>query len=114
MQIISMADHNDFVESVTLDGALYKLHFGWNPHEGWAVDLRDGQNTDIIRNIAVVPNFPLLHMYRRHSGIPPGELVAVVNDASVQQIGREDFVTGKASLVYVPESEVANALETDV
>lgn len=114
MQVISLADHNDFVESVTLDGTLYKLHFGWNPHKGWAMDLRDGQNTDIIRSIAVVPNFPLLNMYRRHAGIPPGELLAIVNDSSVQRISRTDFISGKASMVYVPAAEVQNALEQDV
>ncbi len=114
MQTISLADHNDFIESVTLDGTLYKLHFGWNPHEGWNMDVRDGQNADIIRSIAVVPNFPLLDRYRRHGGIPPGELLAVVNDAAVRQIGRRDFIDGKAALVYVPAAEVKDALGQDV
>lgn len=113
MQILSMAEHNDFVEAATLDGTLYKLHFGWNPHEGWSVDVRDGQNADILRSIAIVPNFPLLNRYRRHSGIPPGELMAVVNDGG-ETLGREDFVTGRAQMVYVPEAEVKDALAAGV
>lgn len=111
---ISIADHNDFIEPATLDGTLYKLHFAWSPHGGWGLDIRDGQNSDIIRGIAVVPNFPLLDGYRRHGGIPPGELLAIVNDTAIQQIGRRDFVEGRASFIYVPESEVQDALEESI
>lgn len=114
MQIISLANRNDFVESVNLEGTMYKLHFAWNPKAGWSVDMRTAQNVDIIRSIAVVPNFPLLNMYRRHDSLPPGELMAVINEKNAQQIGRDDFMTGLANFVYIPLEELINAVETAV
>ena len=42
---ISMIDANDFVEQVTLDGEVYKLHFSWNDFaQQWTVDVRNMQN----------------------------------------------------------------------
>ena len=37
---ISMIDANDFVETVTLEGEPYKLHFSWNDFaQQWTVDV---------------------------------------------------------------------------
>lgn len=106
---LSMADSNDFVQSAVLDGTVYKLHFSWNSRASqWSVDIRNSSNEDIVRGIAIVPNFPLLHQYERN-GVPMGELLAVINNQDAdgsQVIGRDDFVAGKASIVYVPEVEV--------
>ena len=106
---ISMIDANDFVETVTLEGEPYKLHFSWNDYaQQWAVDVRNMQNEDIVRGIAVVPNYPLF-LQQKRAGLPRGELMAVVVDSSKadnQTIGRKSFVNGLYSLVYVPEVEV--------
>ena len=110
---ISMMDANDFVQSVTLDDTVYKLHFVYNDiFKGWSMDIRDSQNTDIVRSIRVVPNFPLLSQYKRHLDIK-GEMVATVT-TKIQNIGRSDFINGKASLVYVSEDELNAILETTV
>jgi len=110
---ITMFDANDFVTSVVVDKQTYKLHFGWNSNaEQWNMDVRNADNSDIVRGVAVVPNFPLLHQGRRN-GLPSFEIMAVVvNTASAdnQKIGRKDFVDGKFSLVIVPRSEV-NAIK---
>ena len=107
---ISMIDANDFVEQVTLDGEAYKLHFSWNDFaQQWTVDVRNMQNEDIVRGIAVVPNYPLFLQQKRATGLPRGELMAVVVDSSKkdnQTIGRKSFVDGLYSLVYVPEVEI--------
>lgn len=106
---ISMVDANDFVETVTLEGEPYKLHFSWNDFaQQWTVDVRNMQNVDIVRGIAVVPNYPLFLQHHR-AGLPRGELMAIVVDSSKadnQTIGRKSFVNGLYSLVYVPEVEV--------
>jgi len=115
MITISMADANDFVESVILDGAAYRLHFSWNGFaKQWTMDIRTATNEDIVRGIAVVPNFPLFQQYKRN-GTPRGEIAAIVVKpglAENQTIGRKDFVNGKFSMVYVAESEVATILGT--
>lgn len=108
---ISLIDSNDFVISTTLDDTVYKLHFAWNDYSGfWTIDFRDSDNTDLVRGIVVVPNFPLLNQYKVHN-LPKGELMAVINNNTKQQISRNDFVDGVASLVYIPRSELNAILE---
>lgn len=114
---ISMYDANDFVENVILDGETYKLHFGWNPYsKGWSMDMRNEKNEDLVRGISVVPNFPLIHQHRRIN-LPDGELLAVVANAvnpANQNIGRQDFLNGKFSLVYIPKNELDEILTASI
>lgn len=106
---ISMADANDFIESVTLGGTAYKLHFAWNDAaKRWTMDLLDNQNSPIVQGLLVVPNFPLFHQCHRN-GLPDGELMAVVvneDDDENQQIPRDGFTSGRFSLVFIPGSEL--------
>lgn len=115
---ISMYDANDFVESVILDGETYKLKFGWNPYgESWSMDVRNEKGEDLVRGISVVPNFPLLNQYRRISELPAGEFMAVVVNQEAtgsQKIGRQDFLNGKFSLVYIPKTEFDEILTATV
>lgn len=105
MQIISVIDSNDFVQQVSFDGVMYRLHFAYNSYiDQWSLDIRDNSNNDIVRGISIVPNFPLLAQYRRHNNIK-GELVAAVVNDSLKTIGRNDFKNGKASLIWVTEAE---------
>ena len=115
MITISMMDANSFVESVILDSSLYRLRFNWNDtSKNWYMDVCQNDNSDIVRGISIVPNFPLLNPYRRVKTLPPGELMAIVTNKTVKTIGRDDFVNGKATLVYMPKEELANALESAV
>ena len=107
---ISMRDANDYVQSVILEQENFKLHIAWNPEAYcWYVDVRTMSNEDIVKAIAIVPNFPLFNQYRRIGGLPAGELMAVVVDDSGkynQTIGRDDFMNGRFTLVYIPEDEL--------
>lgn len=108
---LSTIDANDFVQTVTLDGNSYILHYSWNDFsQQWTLGVRDMQNNDIVRGIAIVPNFPLLMQYHRNNAdLPRGEFMAVVVDASKtenQTIGRDDFINGLFSMVYIPEVEI--------
>ena len=45
MVSISVTDSNDFVETVTLDDKVYKLHFAYNSNsKDWTIDIRDSNN----------------------------------------------------------------------
>lgn len=116
MQKISMYDANDFVESVIIDGESYDLHFMWNPiSEAWFLDIRTATKEDIVRGIAVVPNFPILNQHRRITGLPRGEFMAVVaNITAGPNIGRYDFLNGKFSFVYIPRGEINEILEAKI
>lgn len=115
MVTIGMMDANSFAESVVLDSSLYRLRFNWNDtSKSWTMDVCTNDNADIVRGISVVPNFPLLNTYRRIKTLPSGELMAIVTNTDIKGIGRKDFVTGKATLVYMPKEELRNALEPSV
>ena len=121
MQEISMRDANDFVESVILEQENVKLHIAWNDEAyQWFVCVRNMSNVDLVRAIAIVPNFPLFNQYRRVAGMPQGELMAVVVDDEAegnQAIGRDDFINGRFTLVYRPAEEVdadKQAMETHI
>ena len=115
---LSMYDANDFITSAMLDNTPYKLHFSWNDHvPQWTVDVLTNDNVEIIRGIPIVPNLPLFSFYRRRSALPPGELLAVVvnqEETDNQSVGRNDFLNGKFTLVYVPKDEVNAILEANI
>ena len=114
---LSMYDANDFITSAMLDGEPYKLHFSWNDHvPQWTVDVLTNDNTEIVRGIPVVPNLPLFSFYRRYS-LPLGELMAVVvnqDEPENQSVGRQDFLNGKITMVYIPKDEVNAILEASI
>ena len=115
---LSMYDANDFITSAMLDGEPYKLHFSWNDHvPQWTVDVLMNDNTEVIRGIPVVPNLPLFSFYRRQKDLPQGELLAIVvnqDEEGNQAVGRQDFLNGKFTMVYVPKDEVNGILEANI
>ena len=117
MTSITMFDANDFIQTVTMNGEPYKLHFAWNDNaKQWYMDLLTNDNTEIIRGISIVPNLPLFSFYRR-ANLPLGELMAVIvnqDETENQSIGRNDFLNGKATLVYMSAEEVNDTLEAGV
>lgn len=113
MIAITLSDANDFVTSATLDGVTYKLHFAYNSYGYWTFDIRNMDNTDLVRGVRIVPNFPLLHQHRRQKGLPPGELMAIAVNGT-KPPGRNDFLNGKYTLLYVSEDEVNGILQTNV
>ena len=115
---LSMYDANDFIISTMLDGNPYKLHFSWNDHvPQWTVDVLMNDNSEVVRGIPVVPNLPLFSFYRRQANLPPGELLAVVvnqDEEGNQAVGRQDFLNGKFTMVYVPVGELNAILEASI
>lgn len=110
MQTITLPDANDFVISVTLDNESFRLRFSWNDTAGfWTMGIRNDQNVSIIEGIRCVPNYPLLAQYRRPA-LPKGELLCVILDDTQTTIVRDDFINGRARLVYIPEAELDGAI----
>ena len=107
---LSSIDANDFIQEVTLDKTAYKLHYSWNDYaQQWTLGIRTAQGDDIVRGIAIVPNYPLLMGHHRTANLPRGEFMAVVVDADNadnQTIGRDGFTSGRFSMVYIPEVEI--------
>lgn len=107
MITITLPDANDFVVSVTLDGEVFRLHFAWNDTGAfWSMGIRNDKDNIIIERIRCVPNYPLLAQYRRPT-LPKGEVLCITSSNTV---GRNDFASGKAKLVYVPEAELDGAI----
>ena len=107
---LSSIDANDFIQEVTLDKTAYKLHHSWNDYaQQWTLGIRTAQGDDIVRGIAIVPNYPLLMGHHRTDNVPRGEFMAVVVDADNadnQTIGRDGFTSGRFSMVYITEVEI--------
>ena len=115
---ISMFDANSFVTTAMLADEPYKLQFSWNDvAQQWYLDISTNDNVEILRGLSIVPNLPLFSFYRRTNDLPLGELMAVIvnqDEAENQSIGRQDFLNGKATLVYIPAGELNGALETSL
>jgi len=106
VQDIVFSDANDIVFKVTLDGTKYKLRMLWNPSGGyWTLSVRSEADVSLLEGIKVVPNYPLLRQYHRPN-LPPGELMVITQDDTLDSIGRNDFADSKVVLVYVTEDEV--------
>ena len=104
---ITLIDANDFVLSTTLDNDSFKLRFSWNDTGAyWTLGIMDDKSNSIIRNIKLVPNYPLLAQHRI-SSLPKGEFICVTSNAA---IARDDFIDSKAHFVYVPEDELDGAV----
>ncbi len=100
MNIIPVIDANDSLLEAELDGRTFFLNMSWNSEAAlWTLSIENADNELVVASILLAPNVPLLAPYR-HLSVPEGELVAVLeNDQDI--IGRNDFVTGIAKLIYV-------------
>ncbi|MFY3703204.1 phage baseplate plug family protein [Achromobacter dolens] len=104
---IPILDANDSLTEVELDGATFFLGLSWNSEaERWTLSIENAYNEVIVAGIAVVPDTPLLALYR-HLAVPAGELVALAPDRR-DAIDREALAAGKVALVYVEVAEVAH------
>ena len=83
---------------------MYRLKMAYDG-EHWNLTLRDADDNDIVTDVRVVTNYPLLLMHRRSTPTLNGQLMAVRTNGS-EQISRNDFVDGRIKLVYIPWDEV--------
>lgn len=102
MITIPVIDANDSLIEAELDGEVFFIRMSWNSEgEFWVLGLEDYAQNEILAGVRVVPNTPLLAMFR-HLALPKGELYAVLMDDTRSDFLRSDFVTEMAGLIYVP------------
>ena len=100
MITIQLANKNDFITEVNLDDEVFFLHVSWNDTVGfWSLAIENAYNDELVSGIVILPERPLIEPVRRDE-LPLGELMAVRED-DLPFIGRDDFVSGKAALIYI-------------
>ena len=104
MEQINISGAIDGVQTVQLGGVMYRLKMAYDG-EHWNMTLRDADDNDLVTDIRVVTNYPLLIMHQRHLPTLNGQLMAVRTNGS-EQISRKDFADGRIKLVYIPWDEV--------
>ncbi|MCH4591065.1 hypothetical protein L7A47_02095 [Achromobacter xylosoxidans] len=104
---IPILDANDSLTEVELDGVTFFLGLSWNSEaERWTLSIENAYNEVIVAGIAVVPDTPLLALYRQLA-VPAGELVALAPDRR-DAIDRQALPAGKVALLYVEAAEVTH------
>jgi hypothetical protein len=102
---IPVLDANDSLLEIELEGDVFFLRMSWNSEgEFWVLSLEDYAYNIIVAGVRVVPNVPLLEMFR-HLALPSGEIYAVLLDATRQDLLRTDFADGSAELIYVESTD---------
>ncbi len=100
---ISVPDRNDSIMRVSFDGAYYYLRTTWNEHGGfWLLSIYDADMTLLI-GMAKLVSGVIWNFYEIESVGPPG-IIGVLTDN--ERIGRNDFVSGTAKLVYLPSDQM--------
>jgi len=88
--------------NITLEGTTYTLSFKWNSRMAkWFVTLGDAAGADILSNIPLVANWPLLARFKM-AGKPPGQLVAF--DTSLKNLDAGRFDLGNRVRLMYQES----------
>ncbi len=99
-------DANDQLLEAELDGETYFVRLSWNSEAShWAMEIQNYNQETLVAGIIVVPNVPLLARFH-YLAVPEGELMALVL-GDTAGITRDGFVTGLASLIYIPAAEIA-------
>lgn len=100
MFTIQLANKNDFITEVNFDDEVFFLRFSWNDTLScWTLAIENAYNDELVSNIVLLPNRPLIEPVRRED-LPLGELI-IVREDDTSTIGREDFINGKATLIYI-------------
>ena len=100
---ISVPDRNDSIMRVNLDEVYYNLRLTWNAYGGfWMLSIYDAEMNIILGMARLVPG-TIWNFYYQTQGGPPGVLGV---ETEQETIGRNDFVDGKAKLLYLPAKQL--------
>lgn len=100
---ISVPDRNDSIMRVNLDEVYYNLRLTWNAYGGfWMLSIYDAE-MNIILGMARLVLGTIWNFYYQTQGGPPGVLGV---ETEQETIGRNDFVDGKAKLLYLPARQL--------
>lgn len=97
--IIEVPDMNDSVSTVVLSGKQYQIRFTYNDTGGyWSFGIYDTLGNPIRVGIKMVPKMPL-NLFCGTDDMPNGVFGVL---SSLEKVGRNDFVDGKAKFIFAP------------
>jgi hypothetical protein len=97
--IIEVPDMNDSVSTVVLSGKQYQIRFTYNDTGGyWSFGIYDTLGNPIRVGIKMVPKMPL-NLFCGTDDMPNGVFGIL---SSLEKVGRNDFVDGKAKFIFAP------------
>jgi hypothetical protein len=103
---LPLIDHPNFSQSVTLEGKVYLLKFGWNDRGSfWAVGFYKTDGTPLVTSRKILLGQELVHNLPG-LGLPPGSMMAVDPTGKLLTIGRHDLGSGRVLLIYWPVTEL--------
>lgn len=98
---IYVPDMNDSFSRVILDGTEYLLRFTWNDtKQRWHFGIYTVLREPIVQGLKLVPQFPI-NMQYIDARLPAGVFGVYTN---LEAVGRKDFIDGKATFAYIPNS----------
>jgi hypothetical protein len=97
--IIEVPDMNDSVSTVVLSGKQCQIRFTYNDTGGyWSFGIYDTLGNPIRVGIKMVPKMPL-NLFCGTDDMPNGVFGVL---SSLEKVGRNDFVDGKAKFIFAP------------
>ena len=106
MEKINFIDFPSFRQTVLLDEVNYVLKFDWNSrYNFWALSFYDILFNPIVLGIKIVLNYELINKFNAYD-MPQGLMYAVDPNDNFDPIEKDDFINGRVSLIYIPESDV--------
>jgi hypothetical protein len=95
---ITFPDAPDILVSAELDGKIYYIRLLYNAEGAyWTLSIRDKDNLPLAEGVKAVSGYPFFRN-RRGPGLPPGEFMVICRK---DVVGRADFKTGAAKLLYI-------------
>jgi len=96
---ISVPDFNDSFSRIVLGGTQYLIRFTWNDTaQRWSFGLYTTQKNPLAVGLRMVPEFPL-NLQIKDAGFPAGAFGVIT---ALTSVGRQDFLEGRASFVFMP------------
>lgn len=94
-------------QQITIEDVPYTLLLTWNERAGaWSFGLLDRDGLPIVYGRRVVLQLDLLSGLRHLPGLPTGGVFALDQTGKIRKLSREDLVTGRAILTYIPQAEL--------
>ncbi len=103
MTKITVPSNNDNLINVTLDEENYKLKVSYNGEgEYWSLGVYTDSGSPIVSQMKLIPCFPINRYFCRND-MPQGIFCV---DTTLDRLEKDSFSTGKASLYFLPYSEI--------
>lgn len=107
MRFINFKDLPAFSEDIVFDEIPFTFEFIWNSREEiWELNIYNKENESLIYGIPIVINYELISNYNYIEGFPKGQLYAIREDLSFNEITQNEFFTGNCKLIYFEENEI--------